>query len=115
MPKSNLLPEQWWYNLLNFSRFFDIASEILIKHQAMVDKLVGNQARRLFVLGFAGLQHGHQAINAAKELLHATGHVGSESPWIPLVIGIHTGVAFVGSVESYGTTTDITVLGDPRT
>jgi class 3 adenylate cyclase len=30
-----------------------------------------------------------------------------------LGIGIHTGVAFVGSVGSQGTATDITVLGDP--
>ncbi len=32
---------------------------------------------------------------------------------IPVGIGIHTGVAFVGSVGSQGTATDITVLGDP--
>lgn len=30
-------------------------------------------------------------------------------PWVPLGVGLHTGVAFVGSKES---TTDITVLGD---
>ena len=101
----------------NFSkligRFFATASEVLIRHQAMVDKLVGDQATGLFVPGFAGSQHRRQAVDAARELLRATGHEGADGPWIPIGIGIHTGVAFVGSVGLEGAATDITVLGDP--
>jgi adenylate cyclase len=101
----------------NFSkligRFFATASEVLIRHQAMVDKLVGDQATGLFVPGFAGAQHRRQAVDAAQELLRATGHEGADGPWIPIGIGIHTGVAFVGSVGLEGAATDITVLGDP--
>ena len=36
----------------------------------------------------------------------------AEAPWIPLGAGVHTGVAFVGSVGSERGTSDITVLGD---
>ncbi len=79
----------------------------------MVDKLVGDQATGLFVPGFAGPKHRQAALEAARELLHATGHDDPDGPWIPLGIGIHTGVAFVGSVGSKGAATDVTVLGDP--
>ena len=95
------------------SRFFAAAGEVLIRHQAMVDKLVGDQATGLFVPGFAGPNHHQAALNAARDLLLATGHGSTEAPWVPLGIGILTGVAFVGSVGSQGTARDVTVLGDP--
>jgi class 3 adenylate cyclase len=38
--------------------------------------------------------------------------VHGEKPWIPLGVGVHTGIAFVGSVRSEGGISDITVLGD---
>ena len=62
------------------SRFFATASEVLIRHQAMVDKLVGDQDTGLFVPGFAGSQHRRRAINAAQELLRATEH---DDPMVP--------------------------------
>jgi adenylate cyclase len=95
------------------SRFFALSADILTRHQAMVDKLVGDQASAMFVPGFAGPQHRQAALDSARELLHATGHGGPEGPWIPVGIGIHTGVAFVGAVGSRGHATDVTVLGDP--
>jgi adenylate cyclase len=45
-------------------------------------------------------------------ILERTGHHEREDPWIPLGVGVHTGVAFVGSVGSQSGTSDITVLGD---
>lgn len=95
------------------SRFFATASDVLIRHQAMVDKLVGDQATGMFVPGFAGPKHRQAALAAARELLRAIGHYSPEGPWIPVGIGIHTGVAFVGAVGSKGAATDVTVLGDP--
>jgi adenylate cyclase len=66
----------------------------------------------MYVPGFAGPAHARRAIEAAQELLRATGHTQPEGPWIPLGIGVHTGTAFVGSVGSEKGTSDITVLGD---
>jgi adenylate cyclase len=64
------------------------------------------------VPGFAGADHARRAIQAAEEILNETGHQSAADPWIPVGIGIHTGVAFVGSVGSAGQATDITALGD---
>jgi adenylate cyclase len=94
------------------SRFFAVASEIIVRSQALLDRLVGDQVIGLYIPGFAGENHRQLAIDAARELVHATGHSSSTGPWIPVGIGIHTGVAFVGSVGSAGVATDITVLGD---
>src|SRR5678816_28693 len=71
-----------------------------------------SQVIGLYIPGFAGAEHRALAIQAAQDLLHATGHSPTTEPWIPVGIGIHTGVAFVGSVGNAGVATDITVLGD---
>jgi adenylate cyclase len=94
-------------------RFFGVAANALMRHGAMVDKLVGDQASGMFVPGFAGPGHRQQALDAALELLHATGHHSPEGPWIPVGIGVHTGVAFIGAVGAKGQAVDVTVLGDP--
>jgi adenylate cyclase len=94
------------------SRFFATTSEFLIQSDALVDRLVGDQVIGMYTPGFAGSEHRRKAIRAAKSLLHATGHDSSEGPWIPVGVGIHTGIAFLGSVGSDGGATDVTVLGD---
>jgi adenylate cyclase len=94
------------------SHFFSVAGDIIVRSQALLDRLVGDQVIGLYIPGFAGENHRELAIGAAQELLHATGHSPTTEPWIPVGIGIHTGVAFVGSVGNAGVATDITVLGD---
>lgn len=94
------------------SRFFAVASDIIVNSQALLDRLVGDQVIGMYIPGFAGPNHRDLAIGAARELLHVTGHDKETGPWIPIGIGIHTGVAFVGSVGDAGIATDITVLGD---
>lgn len=94
------------------SRFFATASDVIINSKALLDRLVGDQVIGLYIPGFAGKDHRHLAIQAAKDLLLATGHGSMSEPWIPVGIGIHTGLAFVGSVGDAGIATDITVLGD---
>ena len=94
------------------SHFFAVASEVITASQALLDRLVGDQVIGLYIPGFAGAEHRRLAIQAAQDLLRATGHGSSMEPWIPVGIGVHTGVAFVGSVGNAGIATDITVLGD---
>jgi adenylate cyclase len=62
-----------------------------------VDKFVGVQVVAPFIPGFAGIDHAADAIDAARGLLTQTGH-GDGEPWIPVGAGVHTGVAFVGTV-----------------
>jgi len=94
------------------SRFFAVASDVIINSQALLDRLVGDQVIGLYIPGITGQSHKYLAVQAAKDLLLATGHGSTAGPWIPVGIGIHTGVAFVGSVGDVGIATDITVLGD---
>jgi adenylate cyclase len=91
-------------------RFYRTAAEVLIDHEAIVDKFVGDEVIGIFVPALAGENHAGQAIDAALELLRATGH-GTDAPWAPIGIGVNSGEAFVGVV---GTADHIefTALGD---
>lgn len=93
------------------SRYYTAATEVMIRSDALIDKLIGDQVSGLYFPGFAGDDHARQAAKAAGQLLKATGHADPGGPWIPVGIGVHTDMAFVGKVGNEGVT-DITVLGD---
>jgi adenylate cyclase len=104
-------------NALEFSRlinrFYTVATDVLVKTDAMVDRLIGDEVVGLYIPGMAGPEHPRRAIQAAQRLLQVTGHRNPEGPWIPLGIGVHTGLAFVGVVGgSEDSPTDFTALGD---
>jgi adenylate cyclase len=92
------------------ARFYGIAAKVVDARNGIVDKFVGDQVVALFIPGFAGGDHASDAIVAARELLERTGH-GDGDPWIPVGAGVHTGVAYVGSVGE-GDALDFTALGD---
>jgi adenylate cyclase len=94
------------------NRFYNAATQVLVRSDALIDKIIGDQVAAMFVPGFVGPAHAARALEAAQRLLEATGHDDRNGPWIPLGAGVHTGVAFVGSVGSENGTSDITVLGD---
>jgi adenylate cyclase len=94
------------------NRFYKVATHVLIQSDAMVDRLMGDEAIGLYLPGFAGPQHPRRAIEAAQSLLKLTGHSDGKGPWLPVGIGIHTGPAFVGVVGDSEATMDFTALGD---
>jgi adenylate cyclase len=94
------------------NRFYTETSAIFIRAEAIIDRLVGDQAIGYFVPGLAGPDHAQKAVGAGAEILRATGHAESSGPWIPVGAGVHTGVAFVGTVGSVEGVTDFTALGD---
>ncbi len=95
------------------SRFYAVATDVLVKTDALVDRLIGDEVVGLFIPGIAGLDHPRRAIEAAQGLLHATGHNSPTGPWLPVGVGVHTGPAFVGVMGgTEGTLTDFTALGD---
>ena len=94
------------------NRFYTIATHVLIQTDAMVDRLMGDEAIGLYIPGFAGPEHPRKAIEAAQELLRLTGHSDAKGPWLPVGIGVHTGPAYVGVVGSEESTADFTALGD---
>jgi adenylate cyclase len=95
--------------LLN--RFYATATEILIRTDALVDK-VGDEVVGLYLPGIAGPKHPCKAVQAAEELLRETGHGASDGPWIPLGVGVHSGTAFVGAARTRGEVIDFTALGE---
>jgi adenylate cyclase len=111
---STTLAEQM--NTRDFSRlinrFYTVATHVLIQSDALVDRLMGDEAIGLYIPGFAGPEHPRRAIEAAQELLRLTGHRDPDGPWLPVGIGIHTGRAFVGVVGGGESTADFTALGD---
>ena len=91
-------------------RFYRTATEILIEHEAIVDKFVGDEVVAIFIPALAGENHAGQAINAGLDLLRATGHE-TDAPWAPIGVGINTGEAFVGVVGT-ADHVEFTALGD---
>ncbi len=95
------------------NRFYTVASKVLIKTDALVDRLLGDEVIGLFIPGFAGEEHPRRAIEAAMELLELTGHHDDKGPWLPIGVGVHTGTAFVGVVGgTEDNPSDFTALGD---
>lgn len=95
------------------NRFYTVATDVLVRTDAMVDRLVGDEVIGLYIPGMAGQRHPRKAIKAAKNLLRLTGHRDLNGPWVPVGIGVHTGLAFVGVVGGEDDSpTDFTALGD---
>ena len=92
------------------TRFWGAAARVVDGEDGIVDKFVGDEAVALFIPGFAGADHAARAIRAGRALLAETGH-GEGTPWIPVGIGVHTGISFVGYIGE-GDALDFTALGD---
>jgi adenylate cyclase len=93
-------------------RFYKTASQVLIEHNALVCRLMGDQVIGLFAPHFAGSNHTEVAIKSALGILRATGHSDPQGPWAPVGVGIHTGLAYVGAVGSKEGVREIAVLGN---
>jgi adenylate cyclase len=94
-------------------RFYAEATDVLIRHDALVDRLVGDQVVALFVSGFGGPDHAVRAVRAARALRRRAARLDAQRTWLPIGIGVHTGRAFVGIVKGGAEgMSDFTMLGD---
>ncbi len=94
------------------NRFYGVSRNVLIEHDAIIEKFVGDEIVGMFIPLMAGDEHVRRAVQAAEALFRATGHGSPEGPWVPLGAGVHTGSAFVGMVGEKESS-DFTALGDP--
>ncbi len=86
------------------NRFYALATKVLIRHDALIDKLIGDEVMGLFLSGLAGPDYRGKTALAAIDLAAAASD-------LPVGVGANAGVAFVGNVGS-GTVLDFTALGD---
>ena len=86
------------------NRFYATATNVLVHHDGLVDKLIGDEVMGLFVPGLAGSEYRRRTANAALDLARAVDD-------LPVGVAANVGVAFVGNVGS-GSVMDFTALGD---
>jgi adenylate cyclase len=86
------------------NRFYAVATAVLIRHDGLIDKLIGDEVMGLFLAGLAGPDYRQKTARAAIDLAAATSE-------LPVGVAANAGVAFVGNVGS-GTVLDFTALGD---
>ena len=86
------------------NRFYAVAAEVLIRHDGLIDKLIGDEVMGLFLADLAGPDYRRKTASAAIDLTAAASE-------LPVGVAANAGVAFVGNVGS-GTVLDFTALGD---
>ena len=77
-PLAEKLGAQKFSQLMN--RFYTVATDVLVKSDALVDRLIGDEAIGLYVPVFAEPSHPRNAIVAARRLLKLTGHDNPKGP-----------------------------------
>jgi adenylate cyclase len=95
--------------LLN--RFYDVASRVLLRHEAVLGQIAGDQVMGLFVPGLSGHDYPRKAVAAARTLLQAVGYDTAAGPWVEISIGISSGEEFCGNVGGGGFK-DFTAVGE---
>lgn len=81
------------------------ASHAIREPNGLVDKLLGDGIMGLFIPGFIdGGRHASAALDAARSLLRDVS--------LPVGVGIHTGITWVGFVGGVDDVRDFTALGD---
>ena len=93
--------------------FYRLASDAILGHDGLVDKIVGDEVIGLFFGGVSGPHHAAAAIAAALDLAErAALRNATPSGPIPAGTAVHTGDAFVGATGPAGAVDDFTALGD---
>ncbi|SPM28520.1 adenylate/guanylate cyclase domain-containing protein [Mycobacterium terramassiliense] len=95
--------------LLN--RFYTAATQTLLRHDAVIDKLIGDEVMAFFVRGISGPRYRQRAVAAGGDLLKAVGYGTPGGPWLDVGVAVNAGVAYVGNVG--GAVVDFTALGSP--
>jgi adenylate cyclase len=92
------------------NRFYALATDVLARHDAVIDKLIGDEVMALFIPAWFPSATDNM-VRAAEDLLHGVGVGSGEDVWLPLGIGLDYGVASVGNVGT-GEVKDFTAIGD---
>lgn len=94
-------------------RFFQVATTVFTRSDAVVDKMVGDEVIGVYIPGLTGSDYCQRAVAAGFELLRATGHADAAGPWLSIGVGVNAGKTFVGSIGVEEGNYQFSVLGDP--
>jgi adenylate cyclase len=92
-------------------RFYTVTAKAVFDHDGGVDKFVGDEIVAFFFPLLSGGRHAAAAVDTATAILRATGHDDPSGPWVPVGVGVSSGIAWVGAVGDEKRT-DLTALGD---
>ena len=84
---------------------------MLLRHDGLIDKLIGDELMALFIPGVTGPDYRRRAVSAGLDMLRAVGYGTPEGPWLEVGAAVNAGIAYVGNVGSE--VVDFTALGDP--
>jgi adenylate cyclase len=91
-------------------RFYTVASAAVFAHGGILHQFVGDELVASFP-PLLGARYAERAIDAARDVLQATGHTDPQGPWAPVGAGVHSGRVWFGAV-GHGTHTELTLVGD---
>ena len=92
--------------------FFASATQALIDTDGFVVDFRGDCVVGVYPPGFSGADHARKAVEAARHLLNDIPPLAPDGALVPIGIGIHTGLVFIGTVSGAESGMhDITILG----
>ena len=93
--------------------FYDLATQAILEHDGIIDKIVGDEVIGLFFGGISGPEHSAAGIAAGMDLAKRAARPDATPVGpVPAGTGVHTGDAFVGATSLGGAVEDFTALGD---
>jgi adenylate cyclase len=107
---SETVPPSELATLLN--RFYKVATDGLVRHDGVIDKLVGDEVMGIFMPPIVDGDTCEQMVGTAHDLLRGVGFGTDEDPWLAVGVGLDFGRVFVGNVGGGGEVSDFTALGD---
>ena len=93
------------------NRFYHVATDVLLEHDALIDKLIGDEVMALFISGIAGADYRRKTCEAGLKLVAAAQGDRLLREGLGFGVAVHGGPAFVGNVGASGVV-DFTALGD---
>ncbi|BCS95402.1 guanylate cyclase [Desulfoluna limicola] len=110
---SETLPSEQLGTFMN--EYLTVISDIIMKHQGMVDKFIGDAVMAIWGTPLENPSHAEYAVTAALEITDALKHFSKQ--WEPFGISVLTGIGLntgIVSAGNFGSASrfDYTVLGD---
>jgi adenylate cyclase len=88
-------------------RFYKVSTKAIFDEDGLLEKLAGDSVAAFWGAGFAGPHYVMRTIRVAERLSQSM-----QQQKIPVGIGVHSGVAFFGSIGTPEGLTEITAVGD---